>query len=146
VRRWQHLVTQLTTRGYDVVVLGGAAEQQAADDVAAAGAEYAASAAGRFDLQGSGALLKEARCAVSGDTGLMHMATAVGTPVVALYGPTVEPLGFFPYHARATVLERDLDCRPCSAIGGPRCPLGHHRCLEDIAPDEVFEAVRRLPR
>jgi heptosyltransferase-2 len=146
VRRWQHLVTQLTTRGYDVVVLGGAAEQQVADDVAAAGAEFAASAAGRFDLQGSGALLKEARCVVSGDTGLMHMATAVGTPVVALYGPTVEPFGFFPYRARATVLERDLPCRPCSAMGGPRCPLGHHRCLEDITPDEVFEAVRRLPR
>jgi heptosyltransferase-2 len=76
----------------------------------------------------------------------MHMATAVGTPVVALFGPTVRQFGFTPYRARATILERPLDCRPCSAMGGPRCPLGHHRCLGEITPDEVFEAVRRLPR
>jgi heptosyltransferase II len=146
LRRWQQLVTLLTTRGHDVVVLGGPAERELGLEVAAAGAESAASAAGLFDLQGSAALLKEARCAVAGDTGLMHMATAVGTPVVALYGPTVRAFGFFPYQARATVLERELPCRPCTAIGGPRCPLGHHRCLEDITPDEVFDAVRRLPR
>jgi heptosyltransferase-2 len=82
----------------------------------------------------------------SGDTGLAHMATAVGTPVVAMYGPTVEAFGFYPFHARATVLERtDLDCRPCSATGGPRCPLGHHRCMEEILPDDVESALRKLP-
>jgi heptosyltransferase-2 len=142
--KWRQLVAELTGRGMDAVVLGGEAEREVGEVVAAAGGRFAASAAGRFDLQGSGALLKAARCVVSGDTGLMHLATAVGTPVVALYGPTVEPFGFFPYRARATVIERELGCRPCSAFGGPRCPLGHHRCLEDITPDEVLEAVRRL--
>ena len=51
-----------------------------------------------------------------------------------------------PYGGRATVLERDLPCRPCSAMGGPTCPLGHHRCLTDLEPDVVFDAIRRLPR
>lgn len=146
VRHWQDLVTMLTTRGMDVVVVGGPTEQRLCDDVAAAGAEHATSAAGRFDIAGSAALLKLSRCAVAGDTGPMHLATAVGTPVVALYGPTVEPFGFFPYRARATVLQRDLECRPCSALGGPVCPLKHHRCLVDITPDEVFAVVRRPPR
>lgn len=143
---WQRLVGRLTATGSDVVVVGGADEVALGDAVAAAGGDRAASAAGRFDAAGSGALLKQARCAVSGDTGLMHLATAVGTPVVALFGPTVRAFGFAPYQARATVLERDLPCRPCSAMGGPRCPIGTHACLADIAPDDVAEAVRRLPR
>ena len=84
--------------------------------------------------------------AVSGDTGPMHLATAVGTPVVALFGPTVEPFGFFPYRGRATVLERPLACRPCSSKGGPRCPLGHHQCLEEIMPDVVLGRALELGR
>jgi heptosyltransferase-2 len=83
---------------------------------------------------------------VAGDTGVMHLATAVGTPVAVMLGPTVGAFGFLPYQARATVLERHLPCRPCSSQGGPRCPLGHHRCLELITPEEVAEAVRRLPQ
>ncbi len=81
---------------------------------------------------------------ISGDTGVMHMATGVGTCVVALFGPTVEQFGFFPYTKRAEVLELDLDCRPCSAMGTERCPLGHHRCLEEILPAQVAAAVQRV--
>jgi heptosyltransferase-2 len=74
----------------------------------------------------------------------MHMATAVRTPVVALFGPTVERFGFFPYRAPSIVLQRDLGCRPCSASGTTTCPLGHHRCLVDLSPALVAEAVDRL--
>ena len=87
---------------------------------------------------------RAAAAAVTGDTGVMHMATAIGTPVVALFGPTVEAFGFFPYRARATVLQRDLGCRPCSAKGTLRCPLVHHRCLKEITPAEVELALTEL--
>jgi len=146
VGHWQRLAALLTAQGVQVVVVGGEAEQAACEDIATAAGDLATSAAGRFDLAGSAALLKLARCAVAGDTGPMHLATAVGTPVVALYGPTVRAFGFFPYRARATVLERDLPCRPCSSMGGPACPLGHHRCLVDLTPETVLDQVRRLPR
>ena len=76
----------------------------------------------------------------------MHLSTAVGTPVVTLLGPTVGAFGFLPYRTRATVLERDLPCRPCSKMGGPSCPLGHHDCLHTILPAEVLQALRTLPR
>lgn len=144
-RHWVALMGRLTARA-DVVILGSAEDAPLARRLAEAGGSRAASAAGRFDLQGTAALIKRARSLAAGDTGLMHMACAVGTPVVALYGPTVDAFGFFPYHARASVLQRtDLDCRPCSAMGTATCPLGHHRCMEEILPDDVEAAMRKLP-
>jgi heptosyltransferase-2 len=130
----------------DLVVLGGPGDRDTASMIAEAGGTAAANAAGRFSLSGTAALLKRARAMVGGDTGVTHLATAVGTPVVALYGPGVEAFGFFPYNARATVLERDLPCRPCSPHGGPACPLQHHRCLVDILPEAVAQALVALPR
>src|SRR5919106_1425349 len=116
--------------GFRPVAVGGPDDRGAAQQLAG----VAAPAAGAFTLQETGALLAHTRVVVSGDTGVMHMATAVRTPVVALFGPTVEQFGFFPYHGRAAVVEHRLRCRPCSAMGSSRCPLGHHRCLRDILP------------
>lgn len=143
---WIALGRRLLELGNDVVVLGGPNDAALGDTIAGAMEGSVANAAGGFDLLGSAALLKRARAVVSGDTGLMHLATAVGTPVVALFGPTVEPFGFFPYRAKATVLQRDLACRPCTAHGGPVCPLRHHRCLQDLQPVDVLDALRKLPR
>ena len=129
------------------MVLGGSEDRGLAQQLAEGGGTRGGpieSAAGEFSLQETGALLGRARALVSGDTGVMHMATGVGTPVVALFGPTVGQFGFFPYRAPAVVLERPLDCRPCSATGTAHCPMGHHRCLGDIAPAEVAAAVQRL--
>jgi heptosyltransferase-2 len=144
--RWAALIELLTARGLGVLVLGGKAEASAGDRLAALAGRRGASAAGKFDLAGTAALLKRARVAVAGDTGVMHLATAVQTPVVTLLGPTVQEFGFTPWNARSTIIERALDCRPCSKMGGPACPLGHHHCMEWITAEEVAEAVRRLPQ
>ena len=137
---WQALAGRLRETGYRLVVLGGPEDRGAAQQLGPLGE----SAAGEFTLQETGACLARAKVLVSGDTGVMHMATGVGTPVVALFGPTVRAFGFFPYHARATVLAQDLSCRPCSTMGTARCPLGHHRCLVDLLPAQVAAAVERL--
>jgi heptosyltransferase-2 len=137
---WRSLAERLRGAGFGLVAVGGSADR----DAAAALAPLAESAAGEFSLQETGACLARAAVVISGDTGVMHMATGVGTPVVALFGPTVEAFGFSPYASRAAVLERDLSCRPCSAQGSARCPLGHHRCLVDILPEQVAAAVGRL--
>jgi lipopolysaccharide heptosyltransferase II len=139
---WSALAGRLRAMGFEPVIVGGPDDRGLAQQLVAEGT--GASAAGEFSLQETGALLARARVVVSGDTGVMHMATAVGAPVVALFGPTVEQFGFFPYRAPATVLQRALDCRPCSATGTATCPLGHHRCLVDIAPADVVAAVERL--
>jgi len=126
VAHWSALAERLAAAGYRPVVVGGPEDRGLAQQLVgegAGGGNPVASAAGEFSLQETGALLARARVVVSGDTGVMHMATGVGTPVVALFGPTVERFGFFPYRAPAAVLERELDCRPCSATGTASCPL-----------------------
>jgi heptosyltransferase-2 len=140
IAHWRALAERLQQLGYGIVVVGGPQDRELADQLGSA----AANAAGEFSLQETGACLARAAVAISGDTGVMHMATGVGTRVVALFGPTVEPFGFYPYTKRAVVLERDLACRPCSAMGTERCPLGHHRCLADVLPDQVAAAVQQL--
>ncbi len=88
--------------------------------------------------------LRDAAVVVSNDSGLLHFAEAVGTPVVALFGPTTEELGFAPAGTRSTRIEKDLACRPCSLHGSQTCPLPDrsHRCMEEISVDEVLAAVR----
>jgi len=137
---WRALAERLQELGFGIVAVGGPQDRE----LGAALGPGVVSAAGEFSLQETGACLARAAVAISGDTGVMHMATGVGTRVVALFGPTVEPFGFYPYTKRAVVLERDLSCRPCSAMGTERCPLGHHRCLTDVLPDQVAAAVQQL--
>jgi heptosyltransferase-2 len=141
---WQDLARRLAAAGYAIIAVGGTGDAAAGQAVCDAVGTSSTNAAGSFGLQGTGALLARCRALVSGDTGVMHMATAVGTPVVALFGPTVRPFGFFPYTRKAVVLERNLDCRPCTAHGSAECPLGHHHCLRQIEPGEVEAVVRRV--
>jgi len=146
IHHWTELSHRLIGMGNDIVVVGGPEDAGLAERLSPAFRGRGSSAAGRFDLAGTAALLRRARALISGDTGVMHLATAVGTPVVALFGPTVERFGFFPYRAKAAVVQKDLSCRPCSAHGSARCPRKHHRCLQDLMPEEVLEALRKLPR
>ena len=143
VDHWRVLVDRMVEAGMDVVVVGGADDVDIAGTVAAGRGGRSRTAAGLFGLQATGAALRQAKALVSGDTGVMHMAAGVGTPVVALFGPTVEAFGFFPYTRRAEVLQLDMACRPCSSQGGPACPLRHHHCMLHLTPDSVYQAVCR---
>ena len=70
------------------------------------------------------------------------VAVVSGTPIVAVFGPTVPDFGFGPRGPRDVVVERlGLDCRPCSAHGPRTCPLGHHRCMGDIHVEDVLRAI-----
>lgn len=143
---WIELAITLSTDGFDLAMVGGPEDLELCRQIVEASGVKAGVAAGAFGLQDTAALLRQAAFAVSGDTGVMHMASASGTPVVALMGPTVRQFGFFPYQAAATVLERDLDCRPCSAHGSAECPLGHHHCLRQLMPADVAAAIRHRPQ
>jgi heptosyltransferase-2 len=85
------------------------------------------------------------RVVVTNDSGLLHLAEAAGTPVLALFGPTVRAFGYFPLLPDSRVLERELACRPCSRNGRRPCWRGDLACLAEISPDAVLAALRALP-
>lgn len=87
-----------------------------------------------------------ARCSVvvTNDSGLLHLSEAVGTPVVAIFGPTVRAFGYFPLSPRSRVLETDLDCRPCSRTGSRACHRNDLACLTQIGAEAACDAVLDL--
>ncbi|MDW7996408.1 MAG: glycosyltransferase family 9 protein, partial [Bacteroidota bacterium] len=89
-------------------------------------------------------LFRRARCVVGNDSAPIHLAELVGTPVVAIFGPTVPEFGFAPRLPRSRLIARQLPCRPCSVHGGRRCPIGTHECMESISPLEVMQQVLEL--
>jgi len=100
---------------------------------------------GQLTLLETAHVISKGKMIVSNDSGLMHMATAVRTPVLAIFGSTVKELGFFPYRAESVVIENsDLSCRPCSHIGRHKCPKGHFKCMEDITPEQVYDELKRF--
>lgn len=110
---------------------------------AAAGRQIAEQAPGAVDLCGRTRLedavdlLAAASGCISNDSGLMHVAAALDVPLVALFGST-SPEHTPPASTRAQVLRLGLDCSPCFQR---RCPLGHTRCLADLAPPQVLAAL-----
>jgi heptosyltransferase-2 len=115
--------------GWRVWLFGSAADREAAAAIPAD-----ENLAGRTGLDQAVALLSLADAVVSNDSGLMHVAAALGLPQVAVFGPS-DPKRTGPHNAKAHVLRLGLDCSPCNKRV---CPLGHHRCLEDLAPEQVL--------
>jgi heptosyltransferase-2 len=87
------------------------------------------------------ALLSHCAEAVTGDTGLMHVAAARGVKVTALFGSTSPVLGFAPSGEGHTVLCRNEPCQPCTLHGREECPLKHFRCMKELLPDTVLETL-----
>jgi len=90
-------------------------------------------ACGKFSLNQSASLVRQAERVVSHDTGLMHIAAAFGKEIISVWGNTVPEFGMYPFRTAFQTWEvRGLDCRPCSKIGYAKCPRGHFRCMRDI--------------
>ena len=144
-KRWPeaHFATvadALSQRGLQVCLLGSARDAPVAGAIAGLARRPVADLCGRTSLEDAVDLLAGARVAVSNDSGLMHVAAAVGCPVAAVFGsssPDYTP----PLSPRARVLRRGLPCSPCFQR---ECPLGHLDCLRGLAPERVLEAVQTL--
>lgn len=91
---------------------------------------------GKLSLLQSTSMTAQAKLLITGDTGLMHLASAVQTPVVSIWGNTVPAFGMYPYfpgdRSQFSIHEvADLSCRPCSKIGYQSCPKKHFKCMND---------------
>lgn len=101
--------------------------------------------AGRLDFMESAVALSYADVMLTNDTGLMHLATALDKATVSIFGSTVQELGFFPVGKNVLVIEQaGLSCRPCTHMGRTSCPKRHFKCMREIQPQRVLNAVAPL--
>ena len=141
-KRWPGYAGLAAALDRPVVIVGGPEDRVLAESVAAAAPGRAHVAAGELPLRVTAALLEKARVLVTNDSAPLHLASAVGTRVVAVFGPTVPAFGFGPRGSTDRIVEHGtLPCRPCSSHGPPVCPLGHHRCMREISVERVLELV-----
>jgi heptosyltransferase-2 len=146
-KRWPYyseLAAELSAMGR-VVVVGSDADRPLASEIVKATGGHATDTTGRLSLLASAELIGRSAVLVSNDSAPLHLASAMNTPTVAVFGPTVPGIGFGPLADRSHVAEREgLDCRPCHRHGPDRCPLGHWRCMREITPDAVAQLARAL--
>lgn len=149
-KRWPYFPELAAKLGLDVVVVGGRDDAALGDEIVRAvkggqGRSKAVNACGRLTLRQSAALIGRAAVLITNDSAPLHLATAMGTPVVALFGPTVTEFGFGPLGAGDVALGVEgLECRPCSPHGPPACPLRHHRCMRELTVAAVLAAIEDL--
>ncbi|MDR0765419.1 MAG: glycosyltransferase family 9 protein [Odoribacteraceae bacterium] len=137
VARWQELVRLLPSRRF--LLLAGPADAFC-EEIRAVDPGRVTNLAGKTSLLESCYMIKISRLVISADTGLLHVADLFDVPCLALMGPTA--FGF-PAGPRATVIEADLPCRPCTKDGRGRCKRARS-CMEEITPGMVADRARSL--
>ncbi len=125
------------------LLLGAKADMEYARAVQRAAGDIGINLVGQTTLPELVAAIDQCAVLVTNDSAPLHIAVARDTPVVAIFGPTTPSMGFGPFTQRATVVEKDLSCRPCSRHGGATCPIATHACMKDIGADEVLAALQR---
>jgi len=101
-------------------------------------------ACGKFNLNKSASLVKQASVIITHDTGLMHIGSAFNKKIISIWGNTVPEFGMYQYitkEKRIIVEVKDLKCRPCSKIGYNKCPKAHFDCMNKIDVDRIIEAL-----
>jgi heptosyltransferase-2 len=144
-KRWPHYPALAARLRWPIVVVGGPEDREMGTAIEAAAQGRAYSAAGVFTLPQSAAVLERASLVITNDSVPMHLAAALGRPILAVVGPTGPAPGFEPPGPNDRVVARlGLSCRPCSAHGHDRCPLEHHRCMKELDVATVLAAARQL--
>lgn len=123
---------------------GGGAEREAANQLAGR-YRNAVVVFGKTLLDGELKLISHLDCMISMDSGAMHFASVVGTPVVSIWGATHPYAGFLGYgQSMENVVQCDMDCRPCSIFGNKPCQSGDYKCMTEILPETVVEKVLKI--
>lgn len=143
-KRWSYFTEaaqKLAACGYDVWVVGGPGEKQVAADIVQAGGACVRDLTGT-DLRNAILALAAAPLAISNDSGLLHVAAAIGTPAIGIFGPT-SPYHWKPLNPIAAVIQSktDVPCRPCHK---PTCAMLHHACMREISTREVTDVALRV--
>ena len=144
-KRWPpayfaELARSFTRSGEAVWIVGAARDSEIAEDIVRLSAGACINLCGKTSLDQAIDVLASARLVVTNDSGLMHVAAAVGAPLLAIYGSST-PAFTPPLSPRATVLKLDIPCSPCFER---TCPLGHFNCMMQLKPEQVYARAREV--
>jgi ADP-heptose:LPS heptosyltransferase len=148
-KRWPadnyiELGTEITKLGYTIVLFGGKTERELCNWISSK-VESSINLQGDDELFPLAANMKKCDLIITNDSGLMHVASAVKIPIVAIFGSTVTEFGFSPYGVKNLILEnKTLSCRPCSHIGRADCPRKHFKCMIEITPLFVLNNIQKF--
>lgn len=141
--KYIEIINNLTD--YNIYLIGANNEKIICDEILYnVNHENIVNFAGEFNLLESAELIKHCDLLLCNDSAPLHIGNAVNTPVFAFFGPTVKRFGCYPYREKDQMIEVDLDCRPCGKHGSNKCPLGHHKCMNDIKVEDVINKVNNL--
>ena len=129
-----------------IVLLGGKEDFEKGEFVSEGAPALILNACGKYSINQSAYLIKNARAIISHDTGIMHIAATFNKPVISLWGNTVPEFGMYAYipqfPKRNLIFEiENLKCRPCSKLGYKKCPKKHFKCMNLIDLNDVVNEV-----
>jgi len=140
--RFREVARWLDKKGIGIVVVGGRQDKKIADYIVDDLKRHI-NLAGRVSLLETAQILAQTKLLLTTDSGIMHLSVAVGTPVVALFGPGIEEK-WAPRDGRSIVINKNLPCSPCTRFGyTPPCPYDA-QCMKEISVDEVKEAINAI--
>lgn len=137
------LIKKLTVKGFHVILIGGVSDIELCNFINdSIHSKRVYSAAGKLTLLQSAELIKRCKVLICNDSAPSHLAVAMKTPVVSIFGATAPEFGFAPYGKDDIVVEvKNLACRPCSIHGGPKCPIKTFDCMKQITAEDVLKKV-----
>jgi len=144
--RYRELAEQLLAKEtHRLILVGGSREQELCAGIAAGLSPRVLNVAGQLDIPQTAAVLQRCQYAVVNDSGLSHIAEAVGCPVLALFGPTSPRFGYAPQLPTSRFLYKSPECSPCSKNGARPCHRPTHECMLQIEISEVLGIAEQFP-
>lgn len=130
-----------------IVLLGGPENRDEAEEIKNSLRKNIYNTCGKFNINQSASIVKQANVILTPDTGLMHIASAFKKKIISIWGNTVPEFGMYPYlpNANSEIIEvKDLKCRPCSKIGFSQCPKKHFKCINDLDEGYIIDKINQL--
>ena len=130
--------------GKPIILLGSDEDKERAIKIEESVGDIVYNACGKYNINQSASLIRQAEKVITHDTGLMHIAAAFNKDIISIWGNTIPEFGMYPYipqdKGKSKIIEvKGLYCRPCSKIGYDKCPKGHFKCMHLIDEEEIIE-------
>ncbi len=137
-RYYAALISALLRANISVILLGGPKDRELVKTLPT-DRKNILNLVDQLSLLESAEVIGNCSLLISNDSAPMHLASAMNTSVIAIFGPTVPAFGFYPYKVEHKIIQNNLECRPCGMHGSAECPIKTHECMKAIKPKRIVE-------